>query len=160
MTISARHLGIEELEARSRAATDVVERSRCQADLALAKGHTTAEVAELVALTPRWVNRLARRYEREGAEALGDQRRRNAGCKPLLSTQDLEALRERLRTPPDDGAGRGRGPRVARWIAAPDGARACSCPARLGRAKEAQLVDPVAASAEAEGSRTARDRGI
>lgn len=116
MTISARHLGIDELEARFRAATEVVDRSHCQVVWLLAKGHTTAEVAEVVALSPRWVNKLARRYEQEGADALGDLRRRNAGCKPLLSEQDLEVLRERLRTPPDDG-GLWTGPKVARWIA-------------------------------------------
>jgi transposase len=95
-------LSVDELEARFRAAKDVVERSHCQAIWQLAKGHTTSEVAELVALTPRWVNKLARRYEREGAASLGDRRRRNSGGKPLLSVRDLDALRERLRRPPDD----------------------------------------------------------
>jgi transposase len=117
MTLNARHLGIEELEARFRGATTVIERSHCQAIWLLAKGHTTAEVADVTALTPRWVNKLARRYERDGADALGDRRRRNAGGKPLLSARDLEVLRERLRTPPDDG-GLWTGPKVARWIAA------------------------------------------
>ncbi len=111
------HAGVEELEARFRAAKDVVERSHCQAVWLLAKGHSTAEVAEIVALSSRWVRKLARRYEAEGVAALGDRRRRNAGAKPLLSAEDLEALRERLRTPPDDG-GVWSGPKVARWIAA------------------------------------------
>jgi transposase len=63
------------------------------------------------------VNKLARRYEAEGVEALGDRRRGNRGAKPLLGEADLEALRERLQTPPDDG-GLWSGPKVARWIAA------------------------------------------
>jgi transposase len=117
MTITTHHLSIDELEARVRGSSDVVERNHCQAIWLLAKGHTTAEVAEVMALTPRWVNKLARRYERDGATALGDQRRRNPGGKPLLSAADLEALRERLRRPPDDG-GLWTGPKVARWIAA------------------------------------------
>jgi transposase len=108
---------LEELEARLRGAKDVIERSHCQVVWLLAKGHSTAEVAEIVALSPRWVNKLARRYEAEGLAALGDRRRRNAGAKPLLSAEDLEALRARLRTPPDDG-GVWSGPKVARWIAA------------------------------------------
>jgi transposase len=108
---------VEELEARFRAAKDVVERSHCQVVWLLAKGHSTGEVAEIVALSPRWVNKLARRYEAEGVGALGDRRRRNAGAKPLLSEEDLDALRERLKTPPDDG-GLWSGPKVARWIAA------------------------------------------
>ncbi len=117
MALCARHLSVEELEDRFRAAKDVVERSHCQAIWLLAKGHTTSEVAELVALTPRWVNKLARRYEHEGAASLGDRRRRNAGGKPLLSAGDLDALRERLGRPPDDG-GLWTGPKVARWMAA------------------------------------------
>ena len=117
MAVEVRQGTVEELEARFRAAKDVVERSHCQAIWLLAKGHSTAEAAEIVALSPRWVNKLARRYEAEGAAALGDRRRGNAGARPLLSAEDLEALRERLRTPPDDG-GLWSGPKVARWIAA------------------------------------------
>lgn len=116
MTMLAQHLSLEELAARVRASDDVVERSHCQTIWLLAKGHTTAEVAEVTALSPRWINKLARRYEREGAAALGDQRRHNQGGKPLLSAADLEALRERLQTPPEDG-GLWTGPKVARWMA-------------------------------------------
>jgi transposase len=39
------------------------------------------------------------------------------GARPLLSEADLEALRARLQTPPDDG-GQWNGPKAARWIAA------------------------------------------
>jgi transposase len=120
MAGGGRKLTVEELEERFRAAKDVIERSHCQTIWLLAKGHSTAEVAQIVALTPRWVNKLARRYEQEGADALGDRRRRNAGARPLLSEADLEALRERLKTPPDDG-GIWSGPKVARWIAARKG---------------------------------------
>jgi len=111
-----RRATVEELEERFRASKDVVERSHCQVVWLLAKGHSTVEVAEIVALSPRWVNKLARRYEAEGVEALGDRRRGNAGARPLLSAEDLEALRERLKTPPEDG-GLWSGPKVARWIA-------------------------------------------
>jgi transposase len=116
MAGSARHLTIGELEERFRGAKDVVERSHRQAIWLLAKGHSTAEVAELVALSPRWVSALRRRYAAEGADALGDRRRRNAGARPLMSAADLEVLRERLKTPPDEGGVR-TGPKVARWIA-------------------------------------------
>ena len=71
MASSTRQLTIGELEERFRGAKDVVERSHCQAIWLLAKGHSTAEVAELVALSPRWVSQLRRRYEAEGADALG-----------------------------------------------------------------------------------------
>ena len=117
MAGGAQRLTVAELEKRFRAAKDVVERCHCQAIWLLAKGHSTAEVAEIVALTPRWVNKLARRYEADGVDALGDRRRRNTGARPLLSADELEALRERLKAPPDDG-GVWTGPKVARWIAA------------------------------------------
>jgi len=117
MAIVVHHLSVAELEARVRSSSDGVERSHCQAIWLLAKGHTTAEVAAVTALSQRWVNKLARRYERDGADALGDLRRRNPGGKPLLSMADLEVLRERLRTAPEDG-GLWTGAKVARWIAA------------------------------------------
>jgi transposase len=117
MALRIQHVAIEELERLFRAAKDVVERSHYQAIWLLARGHTTSEVADVVALTPRWVSKLARRYEREGVGSLGDRRRHNAGGKPLLSAEDLAALRERLRLPPDDG-GLWTGPKVARWMAA------------------------------------------
>lgn len=116
MALVSQHLSVDELEARLRSTKDVVERSHCQAIWLLAKGHTTSEVAEIVALTPRWVRKLSERYRREGAAALGDRRRRNGGGRPLLSARDLDALRKRLRRPPDDG-GLWSGPKVARWIA-------------------------------------------
>jgi transposase len=110
------HLDIDELEARFRAAQDVVERTHCQVVWLLARGYTVADVSELVAMTPRWVNALARRYERDGIDALGDRRRHNHGARPLLSEADLEALRQRLATPPDDG-GLWTSRKVADWIA-------------------------------------------
>jgi transposase len=110
------HLGIDDLEARFRAARDVVERTHCQVVWLLARGYTVADVAELVAMTPRWVNALARRYERDGIDALGDRRRHNHGARPLLSEADLAALRLRLATPPDDG-GLWTSRKVADWMA-------------------------------------------
>ena len=146
MAGSAQRLTVEELEDRFRAAKDVVERSHCQVVWLLAKGHSTAEVAEIVALSPRWINKLARRYEAEGADALGDRRRGNPGARPLLTEADLEALRERLKTPPDDG-GLWSGPKVARWIAARRGLVHVR-PARLGGAAKARLVAAGAAAEE------------
>jgi transposase len=116
MALAALHLSVEELEDRFRSTKDVVERSHCQAIWLLAKGHTTSEVAEIVALSSRWVRKLSERYEREGVAAPGDRRRRNGGGRSLLSASDFEALRERLRHPPDDG-GLWSGPKVARWMA-------------------------------------------
>lgn len=68
MTTSPRPLGLNALEARFRAAKNVVERSHLQVIWLLAQGHTTAAVAELVAMTPRWGNKLARHCERDGVD--------------------------------------------------------------------------------------------
>lgn len=116
MTQGVEQFSVDQLEQRFRSAKNVVERSHCQVIWLLAKGHTKPEVAALVALSPRWVNQLVRRYQHEGADALGDRRRHNSGAKPLLSPEDLVALRQRLATPPDDG-GLWSGPKVACWIA-------------------------------------------
>lgn len=117
MAGAALHLSTKELEARFRAAETVVERTHFQVIWLLAKGHTVRETAGVTAISERWVNKLAERYARHGAAALGDQRRGNRGARPLLSGDDLEALRERLQSPPDAG-GQWNGPKVALWIAA------------------------------------------
>jgi transposase len=117
MTGSVVHLSTDELEARFRAADTVVERTHFQVIWLLAKGRTVEETAEVTAISERWVSQLAERYARHGAGALGDLRRGNRGARPLLSDDDLEALRERLGRPPDDG-GQWSGPKVALWIAA------------------------------------------
>jgi len=62
MTGTVVHLSNEELEARFRAAGDVVERTHFQAILLLGKGRSTRETAEILALSERWVEKLAERY--------------------------------------------------------------------------------------------------
>src|SRR5918912_2890334 len=111
------HLSIEELEARYRAARDVTEARHVQAIWLLAQGRTVLEVAEVLAFAPRWVTRLAARYNACGPAALGDRRRRNGKAASLLSKEVLAALAERVRTPPEDG-GLWSGPKAAAWIAA------------------------------------------
>jgi len=111
------HLCVAELEARYRAASDVAQARHAQAIWLLAQGRTVAEVAGVLAFTPRWVEMLAARYNAHGPEVLGDGRRRNGGAASVLTETVLEALRERLKTPPDDG-GLWTGPKVALWMAA------------------------------------------
>src|SRR4028118_947654 len=71
------HSSVEELEARYRAPHDATEARHFQAIWLLAQGRTFLEVAEVLALVPRWAERLAARYNASGPEALGDRRRRN-----------------------------------------------------------------------------------
>src|SRR5919206_314981 len=71
----------------------------------------------MAAFAPRWVTRLAARYNASGPAALGDRRRRNGEAAGLLTPDLLAALAERVRTPPEDG-GLWSGPKAAAWIAA------------------------------------------
>jgi hypothetical protein len=72
------HLPVEELEARYRASHDATQARHLQAIWLLAQGRTVLEVAEVLALVPRWVTQLAARYNASGPEALGDRRRATA----------------------------------------------------------------------------------
>src|SRR5215213_2275373 len=110
------HLLLAELEARYRAARDANEARHTQAIWLLAQGRSFLEVAEVLALVPRWVEELAARYNALGPAALGDQRRGNGRAASLLTKDVLAALAERVRTPPEDG-GLWSGPKVAVWMA-------------------------------------------
>lgn len=106
-----------ELEARYRAAEDVSEARHAQAIWPLARGRTVADVAAVLAFTPRWVEVLAARHNARGPEVLGDGRRKNGRASSVLTEAVLDALRERPKTPPDDG-GLWTGPKGASWMAA------------------------------------------
>jgi transposase len=110
------HLPVAELERRYRAAEDATEARHIQAIWLLAQGRTVLDVAGVLAFAPRWVEQLAARYNAHGPDALGDQRRRNGRAASVLTAAVLEALAERLRTPPEDG-GRWTGAKVALWMA-------------------------------------------
>jgi transposase len=116
MTTIRTHLSSFELEARYKAAADPVAKSHFHALWLLSCGYETDEVAELLSFSTRWVRELSKRYNEDGPEALGDQRVRN-GTKPtILTPEALTALKERIKTPPDDG-GLWTGPKIARWLA-------------------------------------------
>jgi len=76
------------------------------------------EVAGTVGYSEKWTREIARRYESEGVEGLGDRRHGNPGAKyrALLDEEGQAQLREALleETPP--GGGMWSGPKVARWI--------------------------------------------
>jgi transposase len=110
------HLSVAELEARFRSAETLTAARHFQAIWLLAKGHTIAEVSEVTAFVPRWIEQLVARYNAEGPAALGDLRRRNAGVATVLKPELLERLRERLADPPPDGGVWTSG-KVAAWMA-------------------------------------------
>ena len=122
MTTIKAHLSCIELEARYKKAVDPVGKSHFHALWLLSSGYEVDEVAELLSFSARWVRALIKRYNEVGAEALGDQRVHN-GTKPtILTPEALAALKERIKTPPDD-RGLWTGPKIARWLAKFHGVR-------------------------------------
>ena len=69
-----------------------------------------------MSLSTRWVCQLIKRYNEGGPERLGDQRINNGTAPTIVTPAALAALRERIKTPPNDG-GLWTAPKVARWLA-------------------------------------------
>ena len=99
----AGHLGIEELQGRYRSSDDAVLARHYQVIWLLAQGLSCAEVARLTSFARRWVEQLLERYNAFGPRSLGDRRRKNGAAPTVLTPEVLARLRERLKTPPDDG---------------------------------------------------------
>ena len=116
MTTIRAHLSSIELEAGYEAAADPVAKSHFHALWLLSSGYEVDEVAELLSFSTRWVRALSKRYNEGGAERLGDQRVHNGTQPTILTPEALAALKERIKTPPDDG-GLWTGPKIACWLA-------------------------------------------
>jgi transposase len=106
------------LEGLYRKASDPVLRTRLLMVWRIWLGDSIREVARTVGYSQKWTREIARRYESEGVEGLGDRRHGNPGAKDraLLNEEGKARLREALleETPP--GGGAWSGPKVARWI--------------------------------------------
>jgi len=116
MTTIKPHLSTAELEARYEIATDPVAKSHFHALWLLSCGYDRDEVAEILSFSTRWVFELVKRYNEGGPERLGDQRVNNGAAPTILTPEALAALKERIKTPPDDG-GQWSAPKVALWLA-------------------------------------------
>jgi transposase len=116
MTTIKEHLSSVELEARCKTAADPIAKSHFHALWLLCLGYEIGEVAEILSFSKRWIRRLINRYNEGGPEALGDRRAGNGAAPKILTPAALAALKERIRTPPDDG-GLWSGPKIARWLA-------------------------------------------
>jgi transposase len=99
----AGHLSAGELQAGYRGSKDARLARHWQVIWLLAEGHTVRETARLTGFVPRWVEELLVRYNRFGPSSLGDRRRGNGAKATILTTAVLALLRERLKSPPDDG---------------------------------------------------------
>ena len=111
------HLNSEELEDRYRKARDPVLRSHYQILWLISEGKSTTEVMGATGYSRGWIQQLARRYNSDGSEALGDRRHRNPGARDraLLGADQQEELREALTKPPPDG-GMWNSRKVGEWI--------------------------------------------
>lgn len=116
MTTIASHLNTAELEARYETAADPISKSHFHAIWLLSLSYGIEEVAEILSFSVRWVRLLVKRYNEQGPDSLGDRRLSNGTAPAILTPEALASLKERLRTPPDDG-GLWTGPKVARFLA-------------------------------------------
>jgi transposase len=116
MTAINPHLSAAELEGRYETATEPIAKSHFHALWLLSRGYDIEETAAILSFSTRWVRSLIKRYNEGGPARLGDQRVYNGTEPTILTAAALDALRERLKTPPDDG-GQWTGPKIARWLA-------------------------------------------
>src|SRR6476619_4466350 len=110
------HLSVEELEERYVGCQDATASRHFQVIWLLARGPTVSQVSATTAFGERWIEQLLARYNAEGAEFLGDLRRRNGASATILRPDLLAKLRDRLRKPPPDG-GLWSSRKVAAWMA-------------------------------------------
>jgi transposase len=99
----ADHLSVAGLRAGWRGSEDATLARHYQVVWLLAQGRTVAETARLTGFVPRWVEELLVRYNRFGPSSLGDRRRGNGARPTILTPKILDILRERLKSPPEDG---------------------------------------------------------
>ena len=111
------HLGSKELEERYRKARDPVERSHYQILWLISEGKTTTQVMGATGYSRGCIQQLARYYNADGPQALGDHRHRNPGARDraLLTAEQRQELREALTKPPPDG-GMWNSRKVGEWI--------------------------------------------
>lgn len=113
------------LEGLYREAADPVLRTHLFMIWRMSVGESVGEVAEIVGYSRKWTTEIAKRYETEGVEGLGDRRHSNPGAKQraLLDEAGEAELLEALQSPPPASLGGGMwsGPKVASWIACRNG---------------------------------------
>lgn len=99
----AEHLSVAELHAGFRGSKEATLARHFQVIWLLAQGHRAAETARLTGFVRCWVEELLVRYNRFGPSSLGDRRRGNGARPTILTPEILAMLRERVKSPPDDG---------------------------------------------------------
>jgi transposase len=106
------------LEGLYRKASDPVLRTHLLMVWRMSLGDSVGEVARMVGYSGKWTREIARRYDSEGVEGLGDRRHDNPGAKEraLLDEEGQAELRAAVLEGSPPGGGMWSGPKVARWI--------------------------------------------
>jgi transposase len=110
-------LKVGELERRYRQAQDPVARSQWQIVWLLAQGQPSERVVEMTGYSLTWVRTLARRYNAEGEQGIGDRRHANPGG-PRVLTSELQAELDRALEGAAPDGGLWTGAKAATWISA------------------------------------------
>ena len=97
------HLSVGELQAEHRGSKDATRARHFRVIWLLAQGRAVAETARLTSFAPRWIEGLLVRCNTFGPSSLGDRRRGDGAKATVLTPEVLDLLRERMKTPPDDG---------------------------------------------------------
>ena len=111
----APHLERAELEQRYRQATNRVARSQWQIIWLLAQGQSTQSVVQATGYSATWIGTIAKRYNRDAPNSIGDRRHTNHGAASLLSAEQVAELDAALEQPAPDG-GLWTGPKIAQWM--------------------------------------------
>jgi transposase len=115
-------LSVKELERRYRQAQDPVARSQWQIVWLLARGQQSEQVGETTGYSLTWVYTVARRYNTEGENGIGDGRHGNRGGPRVLSEEQQAELDQALEGAAP-GGGKWTAAKVAAWIAERTGRR-------------------------------------
>src|SRR4051812_15715183 len=91
------HLDSQAFQDRYRKAHDPVERSHYQIVWLISEGKTTTQVMEVTGYSRVWIQQLARRYNSDGPQTLGDRRHQNPGAREraLLTSEQQKELAPR-----------------------------------------------------------------
>jgi transposase len=111
----AEHLSVEGIEKRYRSARQGVERSQWQIIWLLAQGQTSREVKVATGYSLTWIRNIAGRYNRQGADGIGDRRHHNPGRAGNLSAAQDQALRAAFEAAQARGEN-WNGQQVAQWM--------------------------------------------
>lgn len=122
------HLTVDELERRSRGATEPHERSWYQILWLLAKGQTATASAASTGYSRYWIGQVAQRYNAEGPASMHNRRMTHSHRAALLLSPSLLAERAAAVRGPAPEGGEWLGRTVAAWMSA-----------RLGRPVSVQL---------------------